>query len=162
MAVDCISHCVSIEAPFLTTVISPFLYSWNTAVNLPLASQSAYPVLTEEQDLSFSLSFFFFFASYLHIYYYHIYLHMLLVWADKWTICTCKKKKKNIKWHPCVLWTHRNLFVCSTFTELSCKLMMFSVQTYTKKHAHTHTLSDTPLWWQPCYFLMAKMYFNYI
>lgn len=60
MAVDCISHCVSIEAPFLTTVISPFLYSWNTAVNLPLASQSAYPVLTEEQDLSFSLSLFFF------------------------------------------------------------------------------------------------------
>lgn len=79
MAVDCISHCVSIEAPFLTTVISPFLYSWNTAVNLPLASQSAYPVLTEEQDLSFSLSLFF-----LHL----IYIFITIIFIS--TCCLCE------------------------------------------------------------------------
>lgn len=140
MAVDCVSHCVSIEAqprsyrPFLLLEYFSF------------TSQSASPNV--DWRVTFvCLYLFYFFASYLHIYYYHIYLHMLLAWADKWTICTCTKEKISngtLAFYELMMICS----ICSTFTELSCKLMLFYVHT----HTWTHTLSDTPLWWQPCSF----------
>lgn len=146
MAVDCISHCVSIEAPFLTTVISPFLYSWNTAVNLPLASQSAYPVLTEEQDLSFSLSLFFF----LHL----IYIFITIIFIS--TCCLCeltseqyahvKKRKRKIS--NGTLAFYELIAICSFVLLLqNCHVNWWCfLFKHTQRNTHTHTHSQT----HPC------------
>lgn len=125
-AVRCISHCISIEAPSLTAaVISPFC-----TLGILQRSFPSFPISSPS-------------AFYLHIYSRHIYLHMLLAWADKREQCA------HVEVSRCTLAFYELMAICSIrspFTGLSCKLLLFSVQT------HAHTQTNTPLWWQPCSF----------
>lgn len=146
MAVDCIRHCVSIEAPSLTTtVISPFC-----TLGILQWTSPCFPISLPNLDWQATF----------------VFLHLICIFIIIIIfISTCCLRELTSEQYAHVKISNGTLAfyelmmicsICSTFTELSCKLMLFYVQkhshTQTHIHLHTHVHSDTPLWWQPCSF----------
>lgn len=163
-AVDYVSHCVSGETQSLTfNAHIALLYSWNTAADLPMPPNP--PISLPRVD--WWATFVFCFS-----------LHLICIFIIIITITiisTCclreltseqyahvKKKKVYIYISKGTL-AFYELMICllfSTFTELSCKLMLFYVEMHTQTHTRTHP--HTTLVMTTLLFLMTKMYFNYI
>lgn len=142
-AVKCISHCVSIEAPSLTTtVISPFC-----TLGILQWTSPSFPISSPNSDWQATFVLFCILSAYL-----------LLSYLSPHAACVSWQSEQyaHVKVSKCTLAFYELMKICSIrspFTELSCKLLLFYVQTHTPRN----TLVMTTL-----LFLMAKMYFNYI